>query len=518
MLTIIIYLLIAALLLLLNGLFVLAEFAAVKARPTQMEALSSKGNRKARKMLHIQTHLDQYLSVCQIGITLASIGLGFVGEPAIAGLVRIGFDFFHISDISEAVIHTVAVVIAYILVSFLHIVIGELVPKSIAIRKTEKSALLMAYPLTFFYYLFILPLLFLNTTANIILKCIRIPPVMGHTEHSEEEIRLILDKSQNGGMMSFRRLLYVENVLDMGSLFVSNIMLPANRVITLNPSMSKAEIDCIIHKYKYSRYLLVDHPDEPIGYVHIKDIYLNVIENASTLNLRKIARPCLKFPEQTHLELVVQDMQRKANHIALVFDENQKWKGMVTLEDLLEEIVGTIEEEFPIDVPVRLTKALSSAEQIVFDTKGDNIISATKDTLSKVNSATLPLPLDEIMSHIIERERLGTSYVGHQIAIPHARIRNIVSPIVIIAKLKEPIPAPTSSSEEFIRFLFIILSPLNIPRQHQIILSHIARLFESDYFECRMVQAKTPQELFTIICDVEQTTDMTQTEEVTVKV
>jgi mannitol/fructose-specific phosphotransferase system IIA component (Ntr-type) len=201
-------------------------------------------------------------------------------------------------------------------------------------------------------------------------------------------------------------------------------------------------------------------------------------------------------------------MQRKGNHLAFVYGENKRWTGIITLEDVLEEVVGTIEEEFPVEASIRLTSSLSSAAQIVLDVEGDSVISATRNALSRLPQGILPMPLDEIMPHIAQRERAASSYVGKRLAIPHARLKNISRPIVIAARLKRPIPAPGLSGGETILFLFVLLTPANAPRVHQIILARIAGLFESGFFEARLDDATTPQELFDAIGAVEQATDL----------
>jgi CBS domain containing-hemolysin-like protein/mannitol/fructose-specific phosphotransferase system IIA component len=502
------FLLIAAFLLLLNAFFVLAEFAAVKARPTQMEALAAAGSRRAKRMQHIQTHLDQYLSVCQIGITLASIGLGFVCEPALAALVKPGVRGLGLGEAAPAASHGLASIIAYLLISFLHIVIGELVPKSMAIRKTEQAALLTSYPLSVFYYLFIVPLWVLNSSANGVLFLLRIPSITKHAEHSEDEVRIILDRSQSGGMMSFRRLLYIENVLDMGGLTVRNAMQSRSKTVILRPEMPLAERDAVIARYRYSRYpVLTEGQAHPEGFIHLKDLYLAARAGKPVDNLRDFIRPALKCQDQAPLETILAEMQRKGIHLAIIFNAQQTWSGIITLEDVLEEVVGTIEEEYPVFPPIRLTHAFSSAEQVILEVEGDTIISATRNALLRLAPGILPVPVTEIMPHIAERERTGSSYVGRRLAIPHARLPNISRPLVMVARLKRPIPAPTPASGETIRFLFIMLTPADTPRMHQIFLSCIAQLFESDFLEGRLVAAKTPPELYGAICAVEQATD-----------
>jgi len=203
--TIAIYLFLAVLLLLLNAFFVLAEFAAVKTRTSRVRQLAAEGIARAKVVEHVQAHLDEYLSVCQVGITFASIGLGFVGEPAFATLLKKAL------GLHTAAAHTVAVSAAYVLVSALHIVLGELLPKSLAIRKPEGSALLTAGPLRFFHRLFWVPLVVLNGTTIGILKLFGVSRRVEESEHSEEELRIILADTQETGVLSFERLLLLEN-------------------------------------------------------------------------------------------------------------------------------------------------------------------------------------------------------------------------------------------------------------------------------------------------------------------
>ncbi len=497
------YLILAFLLILLNAFFVLAEFAAVKMRPTQVEALAEAGNRRAKVLERIQAHLDEYLSVCQVGITLASIGLGFVGEPAFATFLfplvrRVG-----LSGLAAGVTaHSISVALAYLLVSFLHIVIGELVPKSVAIRSTEKSALRTAYPMVVFRYVFILPILLLNTTVNAILRIFRLPPVSDQAAHSEEEIRIILDQSQSSGMLSFRRLLHIENVLDMGSLTVRNAMRGRRLVRCLSLASTREQNESVIAECRFSRYpLLGDDPEKPLGYVHVKDLLLAVQAGKSTDSLSSFVRPCPSFREQDPLEQRLSEMQRKAAHMALVFGEDGRWTGIITLEDAIEEVIGTVEEEYPTEPTDHLADLLT-LEHTLLDVEGTSIQGATRNALQRISVQDLPVSRDAIMLSIVDRERLGSSYVGKRLAIPHARLSRLVQPMVIVARLKKPIASPVPGED--INLLFILLTPADTPRIHQILLSHIAGIFESDFLEGRLEDATTPSELHNAIVTAEQ--------------
>jgi CBS domain containing-hemolysin-like protein/mannitol/fructose-specific phosphotransferase system IIA component len=497
------YLALAFLLIFLNAFFVLAEFASVKVRPTQVEALVEAGNRRARTLEKIQAHVDEYLSVCQVGITLASIGLGFVGEPTFAALLLPIIRWVGITGVATTITaHSIAVAVAYLIVSFLHIVIGELVPKSVAIRRTEKAALFTALPLVIFRYIFIAPIWLLNGTVNAILRVFRLPPVKGHGAHSEEEIRIILDQSQSSGMLSFRRLLHIENVLDMGTLNVRNAMRARRLVRCLYLGKPRPENESVIAENRFSRYPCIgDDPDKPLGYVHIKDLYLAERAGKSVEDLRAFIRPCLHFREQDPLEQRLSEMQRKAAHMALVFAEDGRWTGIITLEDAIEEVIGTVEEEYPTEPPVRLSDLLT-AEHTLLDVEGDSILSATRHALQRINVADLPVSRDAIMNSISERERLGSSYVGRRLAIPHARLARLIVPMVIVARLKAPIPAPVPGED--INLLFILLTPADTPRIHQILLSHIAGIFESDFLEDRLEDAASAADLHNVILTAEQ--------------
>jgi CBS domain containing-hemolysin-like protein/mannitol/fructose-specific phosphotransferase system IIA component len=499
----VVYLLVALFLLLLNGFFVLAEFAAVKMRPTQVEALVEKGNRRAKVLERVQAHLDEFLSVCQVGITLASIGLGFVGEPAFAELLLPVVRWVGISGAATSITaHSVAIALAYLLVSYLHIVLGELVPKSVAIRTTEKTALATAFPLVVFRYVFIAPIWLLNGTVSILLRIFRVKPISRDGAHSEEEVRIILDQSQSSGMLSFRRLLWMENVLDLGPLTVRNAMRARRTVRSLGLGQARSERDAVIAEYRYSRYPVVGaDPDMPLGYVHIKDLFLAEHEGKPVDDLKPYIRPCPQFKEHDALEQRLSEMQRKAAHMAMVFAEDGKWTGIITLEDGIEELIGTVEEEYPVEPQVRLADTLTASHTLL-DVEGGSILSATRNALLRISAGDLPVSRDAIMLSIADRERLGSSYVGKRLAIPHARLARLAVPMVIVARMKTPFAAPMPGED--VNLLFILLTPADTPRIHQMLLSHIAGIFDSDFLEGKLEDAASAAELHNAIVTAEQ--------------
>lgn len=315
-------------------------------------------------------------------------------------------------------------------------------------------------------------------------------------------IRIILDQSQTSGTLSFRRLLHLENVLDMGTLTVRNAMRARRLVRSLSLSQSRDEVDRIIAENRYSRYPLVgENPERPLGYIHIKDLFLAERSGRAIDDLKSFVRPCLFFKEEDSLEQRLSEMQRKACHMALVFAADAAWSGIITLEDAVEEVIGTIEEEYPIEPPIRLADLLTPARTLL-DVEGSSIVSASRNALERIKVAELPVSKEAIMLSVAERERLGSSYVGRRLAIPHARLKRLADPMVIVARLKAPIPAPVPGED--INLLFLLLTPADTPRIHQILLSHIAGIFESDYLEDRLETATTPAELHNVIVTAEQ--------------
>ena len=221
----------------------------------------------------------------------------------------------------------------------------------------------------------------------------------------------------------------------------------------------------------------------------------------SATNLKSFARPCLKAKETDTIEQLLSIMQRRGNHVALVYNNKGIWTGFVTMEDLLEEIVGAIEEEFPLEVPVYLSDTLT-VERVLLDVEGNSIIASAENALKRLAPNELPMSAETIMLSVIEREKLISSYVGRKLAIPHARLKSLARPVVVVARLKDPIPAPVP--HETINMLFILLTPADIPRIHQVLLSHIAQMLDSEFLSDRLLNAQTPAELFDAIKTAEQ--------------
>ena len=329
----------------LNGFFVASEFAIVKVRSSQLEALDASGDKKARRAIEVTENLDAYLSATQLGITLASLALGWVGEPFLAGLV--GLLLAKLSITSEPLARTLTVGIAFGIITFLHIVLGELAPKSIAIAKPVPTTVWVSVPLSFFYQLFRPAIWFLNGTATWVLrKILRIRPLSERElAHSEEELRVILTESEDAKQVTPIGKEILMNALDLRKRVVRDITTPRKEVVFLNTEDSFDENLSRAIQSRHTRFPLCDgHLDNAIGLVHIKDLLSQM--RAPAPDLTKIRRDLLPVPEMMPLERLLTFFLSKHAHIALVLDEYGGTVGVVTLDNVLEEIVGDIQDEF----------------------------------------------------------------------------------------------------------------------------------------------------------------------------
>lgn len=334
-----------ALLVFLNGFFVAAEFALVKVRGSQLEALTAEGNRGAGIARQVMGNLDAYLSACQLGITLASLGLGWVGEPFLARMLQPLFGLMSIQ--SQAVIKTTSFILAFSVITFLHIVLGEQAPKILAIRKALGTAIVVSPPLRLFYFVFRPAIWFLNASSNWVLRHIfRLPPqAEGEGHHSEEELRLILDQSEKADEVSELGRDLLVNALDLRQRVVRDIMTPRGEVVFLDLEESfETNIKRAIES-RHTRFPLCrGHLDNAAGLIHIKEL-MPMMRDPQP-DLLRIKRELIPVPEMMSLEKLLNLFLTRHAHLAIVVDEYGGTVGMVTLENVLEEIVGDIQDEF----------------------------------------------------------------------------------------------------------------------------------------------------------------------------
>ena len=335
-------LLAVAVLVLLNAFFVAAELALVRIRDTQLEALVVKGNRRAKMARHITTHIDAYISTTQFGITLASMGLGVAVEPVFRDLLQPFFELFHIT--AEPHQRSIAIGVGFFVNCYLLIVVGELVPKAIAIRRTLSTALWTAPPLNWFYRVSFPFIWILHRSSQFVLARLGFTGAELGEEHSDEELRLMLGSAR--GSPGQRDL--VLNALDLRHRTAREVMRPRNEIAVFNTSAPLSDCLALAERTRYSRFPLCTDGDldRTPGVVHIKDLYAVRDQARTAAELLPVARKLIYIPETARLERLLQLFLERKLHIALVVDEYGGTTGIVTLENVLEALVGQIQDEF----------------------------------------------------------------------------------------------------------------------------------------------------------------------------
>ncbi|MEA2237705.1 MAG: magnesium and cobalt exporter, family [Thermoanaerobaculia bacterium] len=344
------YLLLALLFIIANGFFVAAEFSIIKVRPTQLAEMAAAGSARARMTRRIVKKLDSYLSATQLGVTLASLALGWVGEPAFAQLVQPRLAFFGVY--SNAVAHTIAATIAFIVISSLHIIFGELGPKYIAIDKTLGTALWSAHLLRAFYLLMFPIIWALNRASNAVLRLIGVKPASGaEMVHSQDELRLILAHSEKAGILSEENREIIEGVFQFSKRTARQIMVPRTDVSVLSTLKSIEENLEIIRTTRHTRYPLCDGTlDQTIGLIHVKDLFLAQLRGPGRTML-ELKRDVLFVPENSTVEALLSQFIEHKTHMAIVLDEYGGASGIVSLENITEELFGQIQDEFDRERP-----------------------------------------------------------------------------------------------------------------------------------------------------------------------
>ncbi|PRM92699.1 hypothetical protein AN286_08220 [Aliarcobacter cryaerophilus ATCC 43158] len=336
-------LLTALILVLMNGFFVLSEFAIVKVRRTKLEEFVKQGRKSAVLALKMSNSLDTYLSATQLGITFSSLALGWIGEPALARLIESNVSFLANNPV---LLHTISFTIAFSIVTFLHVVFGEIVPKSIAIAKAEIMVLYIARPLYIFWLIFYPLIRFFDIVAAAVLRALGVKPATEHElAHSEEELRIIVNESFKGGHIDSVESEIIKNAVDFSETVAKEIMTPRKDMICLNSEKSFEENIKRVTSTKHTRYPYCHGgKDNIVGMVHTRDLLNNALENKE-IDISKLVRPIIMVPENTSISSILTRMNKSRIHLALVVDEYGGTSGLITMDDIIEEIIGETTDE-----------------------------------------------------------------------------------------------------------------------------------------------------------------------------
>ncbi len=407
----------------LNGLFVAAEFAFVKLRLQEVKILAEGGGRAPKLLERIMLNLDAYLSACQLGITLASLGLGWVGEPLVAKSLEPLFEYF---DVPENKVHYIAFPVAFMFITFLHITLGEQVPKILAIKRYKSTSLATSLPIVIFYKIFKPFIWALNGISNVMLRAIGIQMQSEHGEVlSEDELRAILLESASVGHLTLRERLLMENVLDLEDKIARRYMIPRNQIIYLDKNDSMEEKLKKASESNHTRLPLCDGDlDNIIGVVHVKDIFQSLAKNENLTHLIDVARDATFIPETAALDVLLREFQKNNAVLAILVDEHGTVSGMITLENVLEELVGPIQDEFDSETPLIIKKG-DDIFEVDASCTVDEIKKRLQIEVSNKNADTIGGVLTEEFGHIPE---IGEKIVvdKHEYKVLEAQPKKIV--------------------------------------------------------------------------------------------
>ncbi|WP_101843728.1 hemolysin family protein [Halobacillus sp. Marseille-P3879] len=336
-------LLAVALLIILTAFFVASEFAIVKVRRSKIESRAESGDKKSKISLELLDNLDDYLSACQLGITITALGLGWLGEPTLQHILQ---PIVGETGLPEALSHTVTFIIAFSIITFLHVVLGELAPKTIAIQKAEQLTLLLARPLIIFHKIMYPFIFILNGSANALVRLFGLATARESGEvHSEEELRYILAQSFKEGEINRNEYRYVNRIFEFDNRMAKEVMVPRTEMVALDTNDSMKHNIRIMKQNRYTRYPVINNDkDHILGIIHMKEFFYDDIEKMGVL--KPYIKPVVRVFENIAIQDLLVRMQKERTHLAILIDEYGGTSGLVTIEDIIEEIVGEIRDEY----------------------------------------------------------------------------------------------------------------------------------------------------------------------------
>ncbi len=350
-------------LVLANGFFVASEFSFVAVRKSRIEALAAEGSKAAERLLAMLNNLNAYISATQLGITLASLGLGWIGEPAVAALlepvlIRVGEATGATFLASGTVLHTISFTIAFSFITFLHIVFGELAPKTAALEVSEKVALWCAFPLQIFYKIFSYPIRLLDWTGTKTVRLFGLHPSGEHgSSYTEDEIRQLINKSEQSGHLNKEEQRLINRVFEFSETTVKEAMIPRTEITAISSTSTLEEIAEAFRRHGYSRMPVYrDSLDDILGVIHSKDVMQYLLVRQKFFKIERVLKKPMYVVDTARLEDVLRQMQHAKAHFGFVVDEHGGVEGIITLEDLLEEIVGDISDEHDEEVNEQIHK------------------------------------------------------------------------------------------------------------------------------------------------------------------
>lgn len=485
---------VSALLLVLNAVFVLLEFALVKVRASRIEVLARKGSSRAVKVQDMQQHLDRYLAAIQFGITIVSLALGWVGEPTIARVVAPFFDYLHLG-LRPQVLHGVSFGVALALLSWVHIVFAELIPRSVGIQRADVVSMWGAYPLQLFTSVFRYPVAFMSWCAIGVLHLLGLKAVSeSESVITEDEMRVMLGETHERGTFPLERLLLLENLFDIGTAKVTEAITPRERVVYLSLSKTPEQNMDIVRTKRYSRYPLCerDDLDSVVGMVHLKDLVLKGEDGKINFDLKRIRRDLVEVQDSEPLEKLLKTFPDKGTHMALVRGAGGRIVGLLTLEDIVEELIGEVHDEFDLPQAWSLAELVVPSAVVIETKHALDRKAAITQIVAKLAAAEPAVKEAEALQAVWDREMKFSSAVGRGVAVPHGRLAGLERAVVGVGRFSPPLPFPAPDNVP-VRLVFVILTPAAQPVAQLKVLGRIASLVTNENLRRKLLRAKTPE-------------------------
>lgn len=394
----------------LTAFFVASEFSIVKVRSSRINQLVEEGQTQALAAKKVTTNLDGYLSATQLGITITALGLGWLGEPTMQRMLG---PIFEKLAVPAQIAQVLNFIIAFTVITFLNVVVGELAPKTLAIQRAEKVALAIAKPLMIFYKVAFPLIWVLNHSARLITRLFGLKPASENDlAHSEEELRMILSDSFKSGEINQSEFKYVNNIFEFDDRLAKEIMVPRTEILSLSKDVTLEEFIKVAKEEKYTRYPIVDgDKDHVIGCVNIKEIFSDIIRNKTVPDktLEDYTRPVIRVMENFPIHDLLLKMQKERIHLSILMDEYGGTSGLVTVEDILEEIVGEIRDEFDTDeiAPIRKIKDghyIIDAKLLVHDVNDLLGIHLSEDDVDTIGGWFLTENYDVSLGDVLQKE------------------------------------------------------------------------------------------------------------------
>ncbi len=482
----------AALLILVNAAFVLMEYSLVRVRSSRIEVLARKGNPRALAVQEIQGRFDDYLAAIQLGLTLCALAIGWLGEPAAAGLIAgliAGLGF----SIPAHALFVASFATGLCALAFVQSLFGELLPRAVGIQKAEAFALLGARPLQLFALFFRTPVMFMSRCSQGILRLVGLKPASeSESVVSEEEMRILIGETQERGSIPLERLLLLENLFDLGAAKVSEAMVPRDKIVFLSLDQPAEKSLELIRARRFSRYPLCETDlDSAVGLVHVKDLLLKGDD------LQRARRDIAEVLETDPLEKLLKTFPDKGIHMALVRNGLGKIVGLLTLEDIIEELIGEVHDEFDLPQAWSLSE-LVATQGVAVGLSAAGRREAIGEVLNRLCAADPKLKPADVLNVVWDRELKFSSAVGHGVAVPHGRLQGLERPLVGVGRFAKPVPFPAPDATP-VRLVFVILTPASAPVVQLKVLGRIASLITNETLRRKLLRAKTAESLLEIL-------------------